>query len=85
MLVVTPPPGSRVAELGIAGAGTASVLAAAPWWIVGLVVLSGGAVAVVRAVFPQNSKDRLEWWKDRREHRERRGQSGPPAGGTLST
>lgn len=80
MFAVTTP----AAEVGVVGAGVTSVLAGAPWWFVGLVVLAGSAVAVVREVFPQNSKDRLEWWKDRREHRKRRDDPRPPASGRLS-
>ncbi|WP_164492829.1 hypothetical protein [Streptomyces lydicus] len=31
--------------------------------------LPGAAALVLQAAPPQNSKDRLEWWRDRRRHR----------------
>ncbi|MEV7381864.1 hypothetical protein [Streptomyces lydicus] len=32
--------------------------------------LPGAAALLLQAALPQNSKDRLEWWRDRRRHRE---------------
>ena len=48
----------------------ASLIAAAhtPWWaLASLIVILVGAGAV-RAVFPQDSSDRLEWWRGRWAH-----------------
>jgi hypothetical protein len=60
-------PGTRmVASSAMAGiGGVATALAGAPWWIAALVLI----VALVQTIFPQNSSDRLEWWRDRRRHR----------------
>ncbi|MEU6798986.1 hypothetical protein ABZ907_45455 [Nonomuraea wenchangensis] len=44
--------------------GVATALAGAPWRITVLVLI----VAVIQAIFPQESGDRLEWWRDRRRH-----------------
>ncbi|NYH55355.1 hypothetical protein HNR06_004944 [Nocardiopsis arvandica] len=50
-------------------AGVVSALAGAPWWLTAaafgcfmLVLL----IAAVQSVFPQESADRLAWWRDRR-------------------
>jgi hypothetical protein len=50
------------AMAGIGGVATA--LAGAPWWITALLLI----VVVVQTIFPQESGDRLEWWRDRRRH-----------------
>lgn len=62
----------------IAGGATVSALAyaGAPWWAIALVasVLTAvGAVVGLATIFiPQDSQDRLEWWRDRRNHRARK-------------
>lgn len=64
-------PVSRLPLLG-AGALTASPPAflayrGAPWWVLLLVALpglgAGALVAVASAVIPQDSRDRLDWWR----------------------
>lgn len=44
----------------------------APWWAIALVgiVLTAISCGLVLAqlLLPQDSKDRLEWWRDRRRH-----------------
>ena len=66
-------PGTRtIASLATAGiGGVAAALAGAPWWITvgayGCFVLAL-IVVVVQTIFPQESADRLEWWRDRRRH-----------------
>ncbi|MFC4033868.1 hypothetical protein ACFO3J_20635 [Streptomyces polygonati] len=39
-----------------------------PWWAM-LLSLPSATAVIVRAVFPQDSADRLAWWRDRRRHR----------------
>lgn len=57
---------------GSLSAGALSALAhsGAPWWAITLVAVGGtvgtASVGIVQAVFPQNSRDRLDWWRDRR-------------------
>ncbi|SDM64029.1 hypothetical protein [Actinacidiphila guanduensis] len=49
-----------------------SLLAAGgPWWAVLVLSLPGAVAVIVRSVFPQESADRLAWWRERRLHRER--------------
>ncbi|WP_329112863.1 hypothetical protein [Streptomyces sp. NBC_01465] len=43
----------------------------APWWILLAASLPGALTLILQAALPQNSRDRLEWWRDRRSHRER--------------
>jgi len=47
-----------------------SVLADGPWWATSLLVSAALACALVETLFPQESADRLEWWRDRRRVRE---------------
>lgn len=62
------------------GAGIATVLVGpilstvtdSPWLMVVGVVATLLAVFALQAVFPQDSTDRLAWWKDRRVHGTRR-------------
>lgn len=42
----------------------------APWWAVLVVSALGLVIAGVQSSLPQDSGDRLAWWKDRRRHRE---------------
>lgn len=58
-----------------AGAATSAppaalAFAGAPWWALVITSLPGAAALLLQAALPQNSKDRLEWWRDRRRHRE---------------
>ncbi|AQY20545.1 hypothetical protein T261_07327 [Streptomyces lydicus] len=50
----------------------------APWWVIVLLTVLAAACAALNSVFPQASRDRLEWWRDRRRHQRlravRRGQ-----------
>ncbi|MFD4394917.1 hypothetical protein [Kitasatospora sp. NPDC058397] len=38
-----------------------------PAWVTALAILAVLAYCVVKTVFPQDSPDRLEWWKERRK------------------
>lgn len=49
---------------------TVLALVGAPWRGLLLAPLPGAAVVLVASVFPQSSRDRLEWWRDWRRHRE---------------
>src|SRR3984957_21273723 len=40
-------------------------MTAAPWWAGFLLAVLGLAAAGVRIVFPQNSSDKLAWWRER--------------------
>jgi hypothetical protein len=46
-----------------------------PWWagflLIALSFLVGFLVTCLRIVFPQDSPDRLAWWRDRRKSRRR--------------
>ncbi|MFD5516297.1 hypothetical protein [Streptomyces sp. NPDC127066] len=52
--------------------GLAAALVGAPWWAPVLCLVLALGVTVVQIVFPQDSTDRLAWWTDRREHKQRR-------------
>ncbi|MFI0220353.1 hypothetical protein [Streptomyces lydicus] len=67
----------RTRALPLLGAGAvtsvppaALAFAGAPWWALVIASLPGAAALLLQAALPQNSKDRLEWWRDRRRHRE---------------
>ena len=49
---------------------SALALAGAPWWAIALVAVVLASVSagvnVVQSLIPQDSKDRLDWWRDRR-------------------
>ncbi len=66
-------PGVQGVVSGVVGlsAPAAAVAAHAPWWAV--IALSALSLAVtgLQTCLPQDSGDRLAWWKDRRRHRER--------------
>jgi hypothetical protein len=53
--------------------GTVSAIAGVPWEITITVVIFtlvvSLAVVVLESVFPQESADRLAWWRDHRRHR----------------
>jgi hypothetical protein len=40
-------------------------MTAGPWWAGFLLAVLGLAAAGVRIVFPQNSSDKLAWWRER--------------------
>lgn len=61
-----------VAPLAGGLVGVGGGLAGAPWWAVGVSIVMGFGVTALQAVFPQDSADRLTWWKDRRRHCEQR-------------
>lgn len=50
---------STGSSLGTAGLAS---LAGMPWGVVALLVLGALAIALLQAVMPQNSGDRLNWW-----------------------
>ncbi|MFF0191072.1 hypothetical protein [Streptomyces sp. NPDC005244] len=59
------------------GAGLASSappaalsLSGAPWWILLAASLPGALALILQTLLPQNSRDRLDWWRDRRRHQE---------------
>ncbi|WP_159012255.1 hypothetical protein [Streptomyces sp. NRRL F-5123] len=43
----------------------------APWWVLLATSLPGAAAAVLNALIPQNSHDRLELWRAWLRHRRR--------------
>ncbi|WP_338899897.1 hypothetical protein WBG99_33230 [Streptomyces sp. TG1A-60] len=59
-----------------AGAIPALAYVGAPWWavtLVALVLVAGAAsVGLAERVFPQDSRDRRDWWLDLWQHRARR-------------
>jgi len=61
----------------VAGTCGAGVLWAVgtPWWVRAICIVPAFGYAVVLAVFPQRSADRLAWWRDRRRHKEARRRS----------
>ena len=72
-------PARRVTVVGTGGVvvmtGTIPALlrASAPWWaiaLVGIVLAAiGCGLVLAQLVLPQESGDRLEWWRDLRRHR----------------
>lgn len=58
---------------GVFGLSSATGLAiiGAPWWIAMMVVIATLLCTLVQSVFPQESADRLEWWRDRRRTKTR--------------
>ncbi|WP_329112881.1 hypothetical protein [Streptomyces sp. NBC_01465] len=71
------------ALLGISAASSvppaALAVSGAPWWALLVATLPGAMALMLQSVFPQNSQDRLEWWRDRRRHREHLSRASPPA------
>jgi hypothetical protein len=66
---------ARACTLGAAlfGGRLGSLGAGAPWWAqFGLAALALLAICL-RIVFPQDSRDKLAWWRDRRRTRPARG------------
>jgi hypothetical protein len=72
-------PSRPLMPFGAAGiGGAASVLIGAPWWLTAVsfgCLALGLIVAAIQAVFPQESADRLAWWRDRRGHQRLRRQA----------
>ena len=70
---------------GAAAAGTISAmqLAGAPWGaivaVAAVCALVAAVVALAQTMIPQDSGDRLEWWRDRRRHKVLRRRSGMPS------
>ncbi|WP_141578804.1 hypothetical protein [Actinomadura sp. WMMA1423] len=60
---------ASLTQVGIGG--LVAELAGAPWWLIvgayGCIAM-GLIVMLVQTIFPQESVDRLEWWRDRRRH-----------------
>lgn len=54
-----------VSAVGIAGAPVTAVVGA-PLWTTVMLATGGLLLAFVHAVFPQESADKLDWWRDRR-------------------
>lgn len=44
-----------------------------PWWAGFALAVFALLIMCLRIVFPQNSPDRLAWWRDRRQSRRRGG------------
>ena len=67
-----PPTGASLAAPASLGLSALAVaLADGPWWIVALLICAVSFITLVQTVFPQESADRLEWWRDRRRTRAR--------------
>ena len=65
-----PPTGASLATpIGLGLPALAAALANGPWWITALLICVASSIALVQTVFPQESADRLEWWRDRRRTR----------------
>lgn len=58
---------------GVGGviAGAVALLSGAPWPVVFLAVVVIAVLLGLQTVFPQDSQHRLEWWRDRRDRKER--------------
>jgi hypothetical protein len=48
-------------------------LAAGPWWAGFLLAVLGLTAVLVRIVFPQDSPDKVTWWRERRRASRHRG------------
>ncbi|RST08684.1 hypothetical protein EF910_00050 [Streptomyces sp. WAC07149] len=70
-----------IASAATAIAAVTLALTGAPWWFT-LAAFSCFALALVvkavESVFPQESKHRLAWWRDRRRHQHLRRQAAVP-------
>lgn len=51
------------------GGSTGLALAQAPLWAMVVCIIAGLLCALVNSVFPQDSADRLAWWKALWKHR----------------
>lgn len=70
---------SLIQLLAPGASGAASRLAGAPWWMTAMTVACGTVVIIVQALpqilqaaLPQESADRVTWWRDSRRHQRRR-------------
>ncbi|MTE22379.1 hypothetical protein F0L17_25405 [Streptomyces sp. TRM43335] len=54
---------------GAAVTSASAFLVDAPWPVAVGFGLVGYLVLLSASVFPQESRDRLDWWRDRRRHR----------------
>ncbi len=64
---------NRNRALSLIGAATVAspvllLHSGAPWWVIVLLTALAAVGTALNAVFPQASRDRLEWWQDRRRH-----------------
>lgn len=61
-----------IASIGGGLGGAGALGAGAPWWAFMACLVAGLLCAMVNSVFPQESADRLAWWKAlwNRPHRE---------------
>jgi len=64
-----------------AGAGLALKMVSAPTWVVAVTVTLCFLLALVDAVFPQKSHDRLDWWRHVLSGRSGGGTTPPSASG----
>lgn len=62
---------SLAAPAGLGLSAFAAALNDGPWWITALLICAASSAVLVQTVFPQESADRLEWWRDRRRIRTR--------------
>ena len=70
------PPGGRLVFGSVCVGGPIGLCeAGAPWWAVLVLTAFLSVLALtaicVQALIPQNSRDRLAWWRDRRRYRGR--------------
>lgn len=65
--------GAGSVAVGCGGMLSAIAHAGAPWWALVLIVIIAMLLTAVfllgRLVMPQNSQDRLNWWRDMRRNR----------------
>lgn len=69
------PSRSLIPSVVAGSSGLISVLLGAPWWLTAEVFTLYLVVVAVQSVFPQESADRLAWWRDRRRHQRLRRQT----------
>lgn len=63
--------GTVLPLVGAAVPPAALAYSGAPWWVLLVCSLPGATVAVLNALIPQDSHDRLELWRDWLRHRRR--------------
>ncbi|MFF2549115.1 hypothetical protein ACFVUY_42040 [Kitasatospora sp. NPDC058063] len=57
--------------IGVMG-GVVALLSGAPWFVVLLALVVVAILVGLQIVIPQDSKHKLDWWKDGRDRKERR-------------
>jgi hypothetical protein len=68
----------RVAASAVGIAGPVGLhVSGAPWWATLITCVLSLSVICLQTVFPQESADRLAWWKDRRRSQERKVRDAP--------